>query len=142
MTALSCGAPPRRFDQGGKRWVETCNRPARRWNATKGEHTAEVIRCDEHAATLRRNGYDVRIAAEKPRGVRTWDMTTTNSLEAAAGWLRKQSDAVLVVVIRAQDAVVAVDEGIGVGDVCGILERCLPEALARLEPADAASVSG
>ena len=48
---------------------------------------------------------------------RQWDLTSTHSLEAWAEWMRKQSDALIVVVIRPQDGTLAADPLIDVIDV-------------------------
>ncbi|MFC5861067.1 hypothetical protein ACFPT7_02045 [Acidicapsa dinghuensis] len=64
---------------------------------------------------------------------REWDLTSTHSLEAAAEWLRKKSDALIVVVIRPQDGALAVDEQIDVLDVHDRLwDGSMPKLLGRL----------
>ena len=40
---------------------------------------------------------------------RDWDLTSTHSLEGAAEWIRKKSGAALVLVVRGEDVVFAVD---------------------------------
>jgi hypothetical protein len=40
-----------------------------------------------------------------------WDLASVHSLEAAAKWIRKNSGAQLVLVIRPRDAVVAIEPG-------------------------------
>ena len=138
MPDLKCGAPPRKFWRGDTEYTETCNRPSFTWTASKGGHSEQLVRCNEHAAQLRAKGFDVRItqAPAALAGKRKWDLTSTNSLEAAAGYLRKNSGAVLVLVVRAGDAVVVVDDGVEPGDVAGVIERCLHEAVDRLAGID------
>lgn len=46
-----------------------------------------------------------------------WDLTSTHSLEAAAEYLRKKADALIVVVIRPGDGALAVDELLDALDV-------------------------
>ena len=43
---------------------------------------------------------------------RKWDMASTHSLESGAEWLLGKADALAVVVIRVNDAVLAADPGI------------------------------
>lgn len=62
-----------------------------------------------------------------------WDLTSTHSLEAAAEWLRTKSDALIVVVIRPGDAVLAADPTIHALDVHDRLwERDVPKLLESL----------
>lgn len=62
-----------------------------------------------------------------------WDLTNTHSLEAAAEWMRLRSDALIVVIIRPEDAVLAVDPLIDVMDVHDRLwERDMPKLLGSL----------
>ena len=134
MGIIACKAPPRRLPSGDGEYTEFCARPGRVWDASKGGHTEQIERCDHHAAQLRARGYDVRLAetvTDKPK--KKWDLTSTNSMEAAAGYLRKNAGAMVVIVIRAADAVCVVDEGIPAGEVNKYLFNHLPEALARLE---------
>jgi hypothetical protein len=133
MPILACEAPPRKIDSGGYQYTEFCNQPGRTWDASKGGHTAQVVRCDTHAALLRGNGYEVRLAASETEKKPKWDLTSTNSLEAAAGYLRKNAGAQVVIVIREHDAVIAVDVGIAAEDVHRHLFRALPGAIERLE---------
>ena len=48
---------------------------------------------------------------------RKWDMASTHSLESGAEWLLGKADALAVVVIRVNDAVLAADPGISPADV-------------------------
>ena len=64
---------------------------------------------------------------------RNWDLTSTHSLEAAANWLREKSDALIVVVIRPQDGVLAVDQLISVLDVHDRLWEGMPKLLEGLK---------
>lgn len=61
-----------------------------------------------------------------------WDLTSTHSLEAAAEWMREKSDALIVVVIRPQDGVLAVDPLINVLDVHDRLWEDVPKLLEGL----------
>lgn len=62
-----------------------------------------------------------------------WDLTSTHSLEAAAEWMRVRADALIVVVIRPGDAVLAADPLIDVMDVHDrIWEKDMPKLLASL----------
>ena len=133
---LKCGTPPRRFTQAGQDWIESCNQTPRVWDVSKNGHTAQLVRCDECAGKLRKNGYDVRIAAKKESGKKSWDMTSTHSLEAGAEWMRSSSKALLVLIVRDNDAVLAVAAGIRPADIEGMLYAGLPDAIAyRARPA-------
>ena len=132
MATLACEAPPRKFDQGGTYYTEFCNRPGRLWTASKNGHSAELKRCDHHAAHLRANGYDVRLS-EIVTAAKKWDMTSLNSLEAATEWFRDKAGAVAVIVLRATDESAAVAEGLPPGDIPKLLVECLPTAVGRLE---------
>ena len=61
-----------------------------------------------------------------------WDLTSTHSLEGAAGWIRKGSGASLVLVIRAQDVACSVDEGLEPLDVVTMVRNELPQLLQHL----------
>ncbi len=63
---------------------------------------------------------------------RKWDMTSAHSLEAAAEWLRKEADALVVVVIRAGDGTLAADGLIDVMDVHDRLWQDVPKLLGGL----------
>ena len=129
-----CAAPPRRLERGGDVWTETCTRYGRLWTVSKGTQSTEVLRCDEHAAELRRRGYEVKLKQEAPKSEKKkWDMTSTNSLEAGAKNLLKNAEALVVLVVRAGDAVLALADGLTEKDVPKFLDDGLPEAYARLE---------
>ena len=62
-----------------------------------------------------------------------WDTTSTHSLQAFAEWTRKQTDALIVVIIRPKAGVIAVDETIHVLDVHDRLwEKDMPALLEGL----------
>ena len=52
-------------------------------------------------------------------GQRKWEMQSTHSLEAGAEWLRKQSDATAVFVVRGEDYAFAVAPGVKAGGGAG-----------------------
>jgi hypothetical protein len=60
------------------------------------------------------------------------DMTALHAVEGLAEWIRKGSGALLVLVVRSEDAVVAVDPLIAPGDALTMVEVAMPEAMARL----------
>ena len=144
MAKPACGAPATKVRERMTEYQRVCARPAFTWTVTKGGHTEQLVRCNEHASQLRKNGFIVDLAVsdkekEKEKTAkREWDMTSTNSMEAGAEYLRKKTGAVLVLVLRAQDAVVVVDEGVNAPDVPCIISSCLHEAIARLEKAQEA----
>lgn len=62
-----------------------------------------------------------------------WDLTSTHSLEAYGEYVRKAADALIVVIIRPEDAVLAVDPLIDVMDVHDRLwEKDMPKLLGSL----------
>lgn len=61
-----------------------------------------------------------------------WDLTSTHSLQGAAGWIRKNSGARLVLVIRAQDVACSVDEGLEPLDAIQTVRDELPQLLQHL----------
>ena len=61
-----------------------------------------------------------------------WDLTSTHSLEGAAGWIRKRAGASLVLVIRPQDVVTSIDEGLEPLDVVTMVRHELPQLLQHL----------
>lgn len=64
---------------------------------------------------------------------RDWDLTSTHSLESAAEWLREKADALIVVVIRPGDAVLAADPLLDVMDVHDRLwDKDVPKLLESL----------
>jgi hypothetical protein len=58
---------------------------------------------------------------------RQWDLTSTHSLEGAAEWIRKQSSALLVLVVRPADVAFAVDPAIRLLDALTMVEVAMPE---------------
>lgn len=87
--------------------ADGCNFNGRLYEVSKDGHSVTRSRCDKCAAKLRAHGYSAKLAQQTK-----WDLTSTNSLQAAAGWWRKNSDATLVLVIRSNDAVLAVADGV------------------------------
>ncbi len=62
-----------------------------------------------------------------------WDLKSTHSLEAHAEWIRSNTDALIVLIIRPQDAVLSVDDLIDVIDVHDrIWEKDFPRLLESL----------
>jgi hypothetical protein len=62
-----------------------------------------------------------------------WDLTSLNSLQSAAKWVREGSGALLVLVVRAEDVAFAVDEQIAPSDALTMVEVAMPDAMRRLE---------
>jgi hypothetical protein len=62
-----------------------------------------------------------------------WDLTSLRSLESAAEWLRKRSDAGLVLVVRGEDVAFAVDAAIAPTDAVTMVEAAMPEIQSALE---------
>ena len=62
-----------------------------------------------------------------------WDLTSTHAMGAAAEWLRKRGDAVVVVVIRANDVAFSVDPRCTPLDAVHLLQAELPALLRQLE---------
>lgn len=58
---------------------------------------------------------------------RQWDLTSTHALEGAAEWIRKRSDAIVVMVIRGQDKAFAVADTCAPGDAADLVRDLLPE---------------
>ena len=65
---------------------------------------------------------------------KSWDMTSTHSLEAAAEWLRKNADALLVLVIRGEaegvrgaDVAFALHPAVRVQDAADMVMAAMPE---------------
>jgi hypothetical protein len=52
-----------------------------------------------------------------------WDLTSLHSLEGAAEWIRKNSGALLVLVVRAEDVALAVDKEVAGGDARDMVEE-------------------
>lgn len=61
------------------------------------------------------------------------DLTTTSGISKAAAWLRKGGDAVIVVVIRAEDVAFSVDPRVAPRDAVDLVRRELPELLMHLQ---------
>ena len=55
-----------------------------------------------------------------------WDLTSTHSLQGAAGWVRKQSGAAVVLVIRKGDWAVDADPALLPQEVVGTVRDVLP----------------
>lgn len=55
-----------------------------------------------------------------------WDLTSRRSLAAAAEWLRKNSDAIAVIVVRGEDTVMAVHEDAAPHDAVETVRELLP----------------
>jgi hypothetical protein len=73
-----------------------------------------------------------------PKG-KGWDLTSRNSCNAGAEWFRKQSGALLVLVVRAEDVAFALDGEIKPEDALGMVEAAMPEIVtaARTERLEA-----
>jgi hypothetical protein len=63
------------------------------------------------------------------------DWTKTGTVEGYAEWLRSKSDAICVVVIRRDDAVLAVDAGCAPTDARELVEARLPDLECNLNVA-------
>lgn len=62
-----------------------------------------------------------------------WDLTSERSLDAAAEWIRKNSDALLVLVVRGKDVAFAVDQRVAPQDALTAVEVAMPEIVTKLE---------
>jgi hypothetical protein len=62
-----------------------------------------------------------------------WDLTSLHSLEGAAEWIRKNSDALLVLVVRREDIAFAVHEDVRPFEAIQMVELVLPATQAQLE---------
>lgn len=60
------------------------------------------------------------------------DWTRTGTVEGYAEWLRGQSDAICVMVVRPQDAVLAIDERCKVDDAAALVTEYLPQLAERV----------
>ncbi len=58
---------------------------------------------------------------------KAWDLTATSSMSAAAEWLRKRGDAIVVLVIRAQDVAFSVDPLCSPRDAAELVKQELPQ---------------
>ena len=65
------------------------------------------------------------------KGAAALDWSKTGTLEAMATWLLNKSGAVLVLAIRAEDAVVVVPKGVRMADAEGVIYQGLADALER-----------
>lgn len=55
-----------------------------------------------------------------------WDLTSTRALEGAAEWIRKRSDATVVMVVRGHDKAFAVAPECAPGDAAELVRDLLP----------------
>lgn len=55
-----------------------------------------------------------------------WDLISTHALEGAAEWIRKRSDAIVVMVVRGQDTAFAVAESCAPADAAELVRDELP----------------
>ena len=62
-----------------------------------------------------------------------WDLTSTHSLEGAAEWIRKRSDAILVLVVRGEDFAFAVDEQVSPHSAREMVEVVMPQVEQQLQ---------
>ena len=62
-----------------------------------------------------------------------WDLTTSSGMSSAAAWLRKSGDAVVVVVIRAEDVAFSVDPRVAPRDAIELLKQELPALMEHLQ---------
>ena len=62
-----------------------------------------------------------------------WDLTSLHSLEGAAEWIRKNSGALLVLVVRAEDVAFAVDLDVAPKAAVDMVGLVMPDAMHRLE---------
>lgn len=56
-----------------------------------------------------------------------WDLTSHNSCMAGAEWFRKQSGAILVLVVRGEDVAFALDAKVRPEDAPAMVEVAMPE---------------
>ena len=75
-----------------------------------------------------------------PQGTK-WNLSTTSGMSSAAAWLRKSGDAVVVVVIRAEDVAFSVDPRVTPRDAIDLLKQELPALMEHLQ-ADRAKKRG
>jgi len=55
-----------------------------------------------------------------------WDLTSTSSIEGAANWIRKGSNAVAVVIVRGNDCAFSVDGQTRPSDAAELVRNLLP----------------
>jgi len=60
---------------------------------------------------------------------RKWDLTSSNSVRGAVEWLRKRSDAIVVMVIRGHDYAFEVDGNVAPSDAAELVRELLPEMI-------------
>ena len=65
-------------------------------------------------------------------GKKPWDLTLTHSLEGAAEWIRKRSDALAVIVVRSRDYAFAVAPDLRPDEGYDAVLATLPGALDEL----------
>ncbi len=65
-------------------------------------------------------------------GKQGWDLTSVNSLAGAAKWIRKGSNALLVLVVRPNDVAFDVDPALAPMDAINTVRNELPELLQQL----------
>ena len=56
-----------------------------------------------------------------------WDLTSTHAVEGAAEWIRKRSDAIVVMVVRGQDKAFAVHPDVAPSDAAELVRDLLSE---------------
>lgn len=61
-----------------------------------------------------------------------WDLTSINSLNSAAEWIRKQAGATLVLVVRSGDIAFAVDPAVSPSSARDMVEFVMPEVQQQL----------
>lgn len=61
-----------------------------------------------------------------------WDLTSTHSLEGAAAWIRKRSDALVVLIVRREDVVFDVAPDVRPKDAVNMVAALMPEAMRRV----------
>jgi hypothetical protein len=61
-----------------------------------------------------------------------WDLSSLHSLEGGADWIRKNSGAVLVLVVRGEDVAFSVDARVAPAAAREMVECVLPEAAEQL----------
>lgn len=67
-----------------------------------------------------------------------WDLTSTHALEGAAEWIRKRSDAIVVMVVRGQDFAFAMADECAPSDAAELVRELLPEMVEETNRARAA----
>ncbi len=67
------------------------------------------------------------------------DWSKVGTVNGMADWLRKNSDAVMVIVIRAEDAVISADPLVRSQDLDGSFQAGIGEAIERMQQHEAAA---